>query len=122
MSAVRTFLALFVCIQLLSAQLGWLTKKDYFVPATSLSGIGLARADISDTILARRTEFMIDAQTFSIMREAQALHRHAMKNAPSSGPAWLLIPVFTEDSRRLRAVRAGPASRRSVFRAGGSVP
>src|SRR3712207_4212488 len=74
MRVARTFTALLVFLPLLlSAQFGWLGKKDYFVPTTTLSGIGRGRGDSSDAILARRTELMIDSQTFSIMRDPQAL-------------------------------------------------
>jgi hypothetical protein len=59
---------------LLWAQLGWLTgKKDYFVPNNTLTGVGVGRTDMSDIILARRTEQMIDSQTFAILRDPQAL-------------------------------------------------
>ena len=36
-------------------------------------GIGVARDDISDDLLDMRTDLMIQSQTFSIMRESQAL-------------------------------------------------
>jgi len=46
---------------------------DCFTPTNRLSGIGISRDDISDDLLEVRTERMIESQTFSIMREAQAL-------------------------------------------------
>ena len=46
---------------------------DYFTPTNRVSGIGISRDDISDDLLEIRTERMIESQTFSIMREAQAL-------------------------------------------------
>src|SRR5664279_5819092 len=46
---------------------------DRFTPTNRLSGIGISRDDISDDLLDLRTERMIESQTFSIMREAQAL-------------------------------------------------
>jgi hypothetical protein len=46
---------------------------DCFTPTNRVSGIGISRADISDDLLDIRTERMIESQTFSIMREAQAL-------------------------------------------------
>lgn len=45
----------------------------YFSPAHRLSGIGIDRDQISDEVLARRTDLMIQSQTFSIMRDPQAL-------------------------------------------------
>jgi len=46
---------------------------EYFVPTHRVSGIGVDRDDLSEELLARRTDLMIESQTFSIMREAQAL-------------------------------------------------
>ena len=45
---------------------------DHFAPTQRVSGIGISRDDISDELLEVRTERMIESQTFSIMREAQA--------------------------------------------------
>ena len=67
--------ALLACLMLplLSAQFGWLFRRDYFTPAHTLSGLGVSRKSISDAVLARRTELMVDSQTFSILRDPQAL-------------------------------------------------
>ncbi len=46
---------------------------DHFAPTQRVSGIGISRDDISDALLEARTERMIESQTFSIMREAQAV-------------------------------------------------
>jgi hypothetical protein len=46
---------------------------DRFTPTQRVSGIGISRDDISDELLDLRTERMIESQTFSIMREAEAL-------------------------------------------------
>lgn len=46
---------------------------DQFTPSHRVSGIGISRDDISDALLDARTELMIESQTFSIMREAEAL-------------------------------------------------
>ncbi|HMC59846.1 MAG TPA: transglycosylase SLT domain-containing protein [Candidatus Solibacter sp.] len=46
---------------------------DYFAPSHRISGIGVARDDISQEMLAVRADHMIQSQTFTIMREAQAL-------------------------------------------------
>jgi Transglycosylase SLT domain len=48
-------------------------EPEYFVPAHRLAGIGAGRQELSETALAERTEAMIQSQTFSIMREPQAL-------------------------------------------------
>lgn len=46
---------------------------DYFVPSQRVSGIGVARDDISRDVLKARTELMIQSQTFGIMREPMAI-------------------------------------------------
>ena len=46
---------------------------DSFVPLHLAPGIGLARQEISTATLASRTDAMIQSQTFSIMREPQAV-------------------------------------------------
>jgi hypothetical protein len=44
-------------------------SPDYFVPVHRVSGIGVARDDISDELLAARTDLMIESQTFAILRD-----------------------------------------------------
>ena len=44
-----------------------------FAPSHRVSGVGISRDDISDDLLDIRTDRMIESQTFSIMREAEAL-------------------------------------------------
>ncbi|HUI82163.1 MAG TPA: transglycosylase SLT domain-containing protein [Bryobacteraceae bacterium] len=46
---------------------------DYFTPTHRLSGIGVARDDLSDDVLEARTGLMTDSQTFSILREPMAV-------------------------------------------------
>jgi hypothetical protein len=48
------------------------TAPAYFAPVHRLPGIGIDRQDQTDETLARRTEAMIQSQTFSIMREPLA--------------------------------------------------
>lgn len=55
------------------AQFGLFHHDSYFQPANRLSGIGADRKDVSDAVLDKRTELMVDAQTFSIMRDSHAL-------------------------------------------------
>jgi soluble lytic murein transglycosylase-like protein len=47
-------------------------SEKHFVPAHRVSGIGVARDDISSELLEARTDLMIQSQTFSIMREPEA--------------------------------------------------
>src|SRR5262249_48210340 len=64
----------FAVLFLLSlAPLGQAGSPDYFIPTHRVSGIGVARDDISEDLLAARTDLMIQSQTFGIMREQQAV-------------------------------------------------
>jgi len=64
----------FAALFLLSlAPLGQAGSPEYFVPEHRISGIGVARDDVSADLLAARTDLMIQSQTFGIMREAQAV-------------------------------------------------
>jgi Transglycosylase SLT domain len=46
---------------------------EYFTPQHQLSGIGAGRSDITPDLLAARTDRMIQSQTFTIMRDPQAM-------------------------------------------------
>ena len=48
-------------------------RTSYFEPANRLSGIGVDRQHLTEMVLAARTEQMVRSQTFSIMREPQAV-------------------------------------------------
>jgi hypothetical protein len=48
-------------------------NPEYFAPTHRVSGIGVARDDLSKDLLDARTELMVESQTFGILREAQAL-------------------------------------------------
>jgi soluble lytic murein transglycosylase-like protein len=48
-------------------------QPEYFVPAHRLPGIGAGRQELTGEALLQRTDAMIQSQTFSIMREPQAL-------------------------------------------------
>jgi soluble lytic murein transglycosylase-like protein len=50
----------------------WATDAAYFIPSHLLPGIGISRQESSAETLVRRTDAMIQSQTFSIMREPQA--------------------------------------------------
>jgi len=55
------------------APLGQAGSPEYFVPAHRVSGIGVARDDLSDDLLAVRTDLMIQSQTFAILRDPMAV-------------------------------------------------
>lgn len=64
----------FAALFLLSlAPLGQAGSTGYFVPEHRVSGIGVARDDISDDLLEARTSLMVQSQTFSILREPLAI-------------------------------------------------
>ena len=52
---------------------GHAAAPDRFAPTHRLMGIGIGRDDMSQDLIDTRTDLMIQSQTFSIMREAQAL-------------------------------------------------
>ncbi len=75
-------------------QFGWLTRGDQFSPSSKLPGIGVDRQHLSDTVLANRTEAMIATQTFSILRDPQALTGAQRITSPK------LQRIFDDASRR----------------------
>lgn len=56
-----------------NAQFGLFPREDYFQPMHRLTGLGVSRKGMSEIDLAERTRLMVDAQTFSIMRDPRAL-------------------------------------------------
>jgi hypothetical protein len=63
----------FLLLVLTLAPLGQVLGADYFEPSHRLSGIGVARDDMSQDVLDARTELMTESQTFSILREPMAV-------------------------------------------------
>jgi Transglycosylase SLT domain len=61
------------CVTLVFAPHGHAGGPDYFEPHHRVSGIGIERDDISKDLLDLRTERMIESQTFSILRDPQAV-------------------------------------------------
>ena len=55
------------------ALLGQAGSPEYFNPSHRVSGIGVARDDVSNDLLAVRTDRMIQSQTFAIMRDPMAV-------------------------------------------------
>ena len=53
--------------------MGQAGAAEHFVPEHRVSGIGVARDDISSELIEARTRLMIQSQTFIIMREPQAV-------------------------------------------------
>ena len=49
------------------------SREDYFTPKHRLSAIGASRPDLDAAVLSARTSRMIDAETFTILREPKAL-------------------------------------------------
>jgi hypothetical protein len=48
-------------------------QSEYFIPSHRWPGIGAGRQELTDETLARRTDAMMQSQTFTIMRDPQAL-------------------------------------------------
>lgn len=64
------------CLIALIAAILWSSPAgaaDFFAPSNRLTGVGVDRENLSDVVLARRAELMIDAQTYTILRHPQAL-------------------------------------------------
>jgi hypothetical protein len=55
------------------APMGQAGASEHFVPQHRVSGIGVARDDVSSELIQARTDLMIESQTFIIMREPQAV-------------------------------------------------
>ena len=47
--------------------------QEYFIPTHRMPGIGAARQELKEEMLVQRTEAMIQSQTFTIMRNPEAL-------------------------------------------------
>src|ERR1700684_4455142 len=48
-------------------------QSEYFIPTHRLPGIGAGRQELTEETLARRTDAMMQSQTFTIMRDPEAL-------------------------------------------------
>jgi hypothetical protein len=60
-------------VPLLLAQFPFFGQKPSFVPSNRLAGIGVDRPEMSDLLLQRRTQLMIESQTFAILRDPESL-------------------------------------------------
>jgi hypothetical protein len=126
---MRLVLAAALLPPLSLAQFDWLSGRDQFKPSTTLSGIGVGRQSMSDAVRARRTELMIESQTFAIMRDPQALagaeritkqKRLFQRAASASGlPAQFIAAVaYLESWGNARAVSpAGPKGMMQIAQA-----
>src|SRR4051812_48767283 len=59
------------------------SHPETFAPVHRLTAIGMARGDMTDELLAKRTELMVDAQTFAILRDPRALAGAAKITSPA---------------------------------------
>ncbi len=69
-------------------------RATLFTPTLRLSGVGVERGRISETVLAERTRLMIEAQTFGVMRDPEALDGARRITAPK------LRKIFADAERR----------------------
>lgn len=74
--------------------------EDYFVPKHRLSAIGASRPDLDSVTLAARTARMVDAETFTILREPMAL----------AGVQRIVSPHLQQIFRQAAAQTGFPAS------------
>ena len=70
---IKQRMKLSIVVFLSISALGYAESPEYFTPSHRVSGIGVARDDVSSDLLAVRTDRMIQSQTFSIMRDAAAV-------------------------------------------------
>jgi hypothetical protein len=91
---MRRGLVLFLtALSLLQSQINFGASSEFFQPAHRLTGIGVDRADIDPAVLSKRTELMIESQTFSIMRDSRSLLGAQRITAPK------LQKVFADSAR-----------------------
>jgi hypothetical protein len=67
------FLLSLVSLLLVLASWGQAGSPEYFFPSHRISGVGADRDALSADVLQVRTDLMIQAQTFAIMREQEAI-------------------------------------------------
>jgi hypothetical protein len=73
MTAGMKTASLLLATLVLLGSLGPAASQDHFIPTHRISGIGVARDDVSGDLLEARAALMIESQTFIIMRDPQAL-------------------------------------------------
>jgi hypothetical protein len=90
----RGLIILLSGLTLLHSQVTYTGKHQFFEPSHRLSGIGVDRAELSDAVIAKRTELMIESQTFGIMRDPRVLAGVQRVTTPK------LQKVFAEAARQ----------------------
>jgi hypothetical protein len=90
----RGLIVFFSGLTLLHSQLALFNNREVFEPSHRLTGIGVDRKDISEIVLAKRTELMIESQTFSIMRDPRVLAGAERINNPK------LQKIFADAARQ----------------------
>jgi len=63
----------FAALTHLYSQIAYFQNQETFEPTHRIVGIGVERHEATDAILARRTELMIESQTFGIMRDPRVV-------------------------------------------------
>jgi Transglycosylase SLT domain len=89
----RVIVSLAVAVPLAFGQLSWF-GKDKFTPENRLAGIGVERERMTEAVLKRRSELMVDSQTFAILRDPEALAGAARITSPR------LQKLFDQASRQ----------------------
>lgn len=63
-------------------QSGWFDSPGYFQPTRRLSGVGVERKSLTDDVIARRAQLMIESHSFGILREPRAVEGAERINSP----------------------------------------
>jgi hypothetical protein len=92
---IRGLLILALTVPIVSAQFAGWFGKTAFAPSNRLSGVGVDREKISDMVLERRKQLMIEAQTFAIMRDPEALAGAARVTGPR---LWKIFETASKQS------------------------
>jgi hypothetical protein len=67
---------------LLAGFVAFTGRAEQFQPENRLSGVGVGREQVSQAVLDRRTELMIESQTFAILRDPRSLAGAERINSP----------------------------------------
>jgi hypothetical protein len=75
-------------IWLLASTVLTVAHSDCFTPAHQLTGIGVARSEITPELLNERVKLMMDSQTFSILRDPRAVQGAQRVESPQLSKAF----------------------------------
>lgn len=80
---IRALLLFALGVPLAASQFsGLFRSKDTFTPTNRLTGVASGREKMSDVVLQRRTDLMVESQTFAILRDPESLAGAARITSP----------------------------------------